>query len=171
MIRIVVMMDRAGILRAHDDVAELTAGQASSELGDIIDRVYASGTVAADEAAWNAPTRRARHRRYVVTADREFDSGDEMIRVCFDPTELIERFATSNDELVVVGGKTMFDTFTPAATHLDLIVAHASLAPGPIYDAWDNGDFKVADQEEHRDFDLVSYRRKHPVSLDSWFAD
>jgi hypothetical protein len=72
----------------------------------------------------------ARNEKYVIARDKTFRPSTS-VKVCHDYTQLVERFQHSEDELGVIGSRTILELFTPFAQELD-VAEKTELVPGDL---------------------------------------
>lgn len=102
--------------------------------------------------------------KYIITLDEEYvpPFGLEDAKVIHDYRELVSKYQFGSDELLVVGGLTIFKLFTPFAKILD-VAETDELVPGNlIFDTWDNGDFELVSEKQLDGFRTLRYVRKAP---------
>jgi dihydrofolate reductase len=81
-------------------------------------------------AKFYASSRFARNETYVITRDKTYRPSTS-VKDCHDYTQLVERLQHSEDELNVIGGRTILKLFTPLAQELD-VAEKTELVPGDL---------------------------------------
>lgn len=139
MIRLGWMTDKARVIGARDESANmarfkmLPKGLGPVMEGEIYQTEYfAVGASMIDILAKSGKT------VFAMTTDPEFTHEAENVIPTTDYKTLVERFAGDTDEdLLIAGGKVIFELFLPHADVLHIAEAD-ELVPGDVvFDAWD----------------------------------
>lgn len=160
MIRIVAMLDDALVIGGStEQVNRGRMDRLPPGLAPVMAQLYTTDNAAAGASSWDRGTSGARHLRFVITRDPAFDTGGTGVEVVTDLQTLIDRYATSDDELLITGGLSMFEAFTPHAQRIDLAWSH-DLVPGDVvYDRWRAEPLIETGRVRHEGFDVVSLTR------------
>lgn len=161
MIRMAFMTDKAGVIGdstpERDDARfELLPDRLPEAMAQLYE---------AEDVAVGAPTLgalvQAHRNRYVLTRDRAYQPPQffEDIIVCNDYRELVDRYEDSDDELLVVGGKRVFDMFLPHAKRLD-VAETDELVPGDLVLSGWKSDFELESSEQWEGFRVLHYVRR-----------
>lgn len=104
----------------------------------------------------------AKNNRYVITRDQAFQppEGLEDTMIITDYMELVNQYKDSDEELLVVGGATIFKLFLPFTASFDVALSDESVPGDVIFDDWDYGDFEVAGSKTWEGFTIYHYVRK-----------
>ncbi len=102
------------------------------------------------------------HRiRYVLTRDTGYQppQGFEDVIICNNYMELVDRYGDSDDELLVVGGKRVFDMFLPHADVLDVIETDELMPGDVVLEGWEP-EFELKSEEQWEGFRVLHYLRR-----------
>lgn len=160
MIRIAVMLDKARVIGSSDqEVNQERFQMLPKQLPKAMGQLYQGQNIAGGESSWKMPTSQAKSNRYVITRNADFDVEGEPIQVITDVNTLIDQYKDSEDELLIVGGLSMFNLFVPYAQRLD-IAESDELVPGDVvFDSWENEPFTLESEEQWEGFRVLHYRR------------
>ncbi len=161
MIRIAVMMDDAGVIgyANEDENKRKRLPLLPKQLHLAMQQLYKGENIAGGESSWNKPTSQAKNKRYVITRNQNFDTQEENVQIITDAQELIEHYVSSEEELLIVGGLSMFKLFTPHASILQIALSD-KLVPGDvIYDTWKEYPFELVSTKDWEGFKVKSYKK------------
>lgn len=160
MIRLAFMTDPALVIGASTEEANLARYPLlPAGLAPEMTRVYAGHNIAAGESSYRQ-TVQATGRRYVITRNKDFDlTGEVGLEVCTDPQELVERYQDSAEELLVVGGLSMFRYFAPFALQFDVAMSDHRVPGDLVFDDWTRQGLSLISRAPQDGFDMLTYRR------------
>lgn len=96
---------------------------------------------------------------WLLTSKPDHPAASRGLTLCHDPNDLIARFRDSEDELLVLGGNSLWQRFLPAVSRLRVVETHA-LVPGDlVFDAWDDGSFTITSEQPGRKLTRRDYAR------------
>lgn len=85
---------------------------------------------------------------------------EEDVHVVNDYMELVEKFKNSKETLSVVGGKIIFDLFTPYANEIFVMEPTIDLPGELIYDSYmDESTFKLVNTTKGKNVNFKTYKR------------
>lgn len=100
------------------------------------DDIYRAKTYAAGPMMWKVIGERGKPV-YALTRDPKFKAPSPSVTQCADAAELGARYATSEDELLVIGGKRVFELMLPFATTLHIAETTRTFPGNVVFDAWE----------------------------------
>lgn len=99
---------------------------------------------------------------YVLTRQQNYKSPNKSLKICHDLQTLVKRYQHSTDDLLVIGGYTVWKLFLPYANQLRIAETH-STAPGDlVFSEWEDGSFEVVNIEQGKKVSVFYYTRSNP---------
>lgn len=130
----------------------------------VLDRLYESENAAVGAGSLMARLAAHRYRTvYVLTRTRAYHPppGVESVVPVRDFMDLVHRYSDSDDELVVVGGPTVWRLFTPYARRIDVAETAEAVAGDVVYDDFEDGEFALVSEEPWEGGRTLHYERVH----------
>ncbi len=103
----------------------------------------------------------AKKNSYLLSKDNNIEPIEGVI-IINDYMELVNKYKDNKEEdLYVVGGKIVFDLFTPHASKLYIMEPTIELPGELIYDSYTNEEeFELVNEESHTNMRFLEYNRK-----------
>lgn len=163
MIRLAVALDRNRVVNAFGGGLEYAA-QVPATLSDVLEELYASENAAVGASSLSDRlTAHAYRNLYVLTRNRAYrpPAGFESAIPVRDFMDLVHRYSDSDDELVVVGGPTLWRLFTPYARKVDVAESAEPVTGDVVYDDFEDGEFTLVGQDPWAGGRTLHYERVH----------
>jgi|GEM_PF-137679 len=150
MIRLAFMTDPARVIGATDPEANKARFDVlPPALHEVMPALYKAPNVvvgAPSLGPWAGPMGADSHVYVLSREPLMVDAAH--VEVIHDVGPLIDRFAHSDEELLVVGGRTVFELFLDHADQIDVAVTDERVPGDVVFDRWDDGRFEL-DAETH----------------------
>lgn len=104
---------------------------------------------------------------YVLTRDQNYQSPNESLKVCHDLQSLVKRYQHSTDDLLVIGGHTMWKLFLPYADQLRIAETHSTATGDLVFSEWEDGTFEVVNIEQGKKVSVLYYTRSSPSKAET----
>jgi hypothetical protein len=162
-IRLAVALDKNRVVNAFRGGLEYAA-QVPAGLSDELERLYVSDNVAVGSGSLSDRLATHEYRNlYVLTRNRAYHppAGFESATPVRDFMDLVHRYADSDDELLVVGGPTLWRLFTPYARRVDVAESAEPVQGDVVYDEFEDGEFTLVRHEPWDGGRTLRYERIH----------
>lgn len=149
MIKLVFMSDPDRVIGASDSAASNKRCDLlpTSLMGEMCKLYNTRGAVLADETSVMGlhASGFAEVDKFVLTQKANFKVpvGLQGVNPVLDLKPLIERYKQSEEELLVIGGLSVFKQILPFADRLEVLEVDESVPGDLVFSEWDNGDFTV----------------------------
>ncbi len=140
MIRLVFTTDQRRVIgAATEDASKKTIEDFPPSVRPVLERLYDAPFIVVGAASLGPWLKHGPNTTvFVLTRNPELLPVADHIVPVSDPGQLIERFRDGEEELVVAGGRTVFETFLPYANNVD-IAETLDMVPGDIvFDEWES---------------------------------
>jgi dihydrofolate reductase len=87
------------------------------------------------------------------------NSASSSLKICRDAQILVDRYKDSSDELLVLGGLSVWRTFLPHATQIRIAQTYRNVPGDLVFDEWTHGDFHLTNEERWSKLTLREYIR------------
>ncbi|MEM9487662.1 MAG: dihydrofolate reductase [Myxococcota bacterium] len=148
MIRLAFMTDPSRVIGARD--AEANAARfplLPSALKGVMETLYKSAHVVVGADSIGPWQDRTDTTVYALTRDAERRFEAAHIRPTRDVSELIERFADSDEELLIAGGRTVLGLFLDHAERIDVAETDSDVPGDLVFADWDTPRFVLESSE------------------------
>ncbi|GAB3481921.1 dihydrofolate reductase [Marinomonas epiphytica] len=149
MIKLVFMSDPDRVIGASDSAASNKRCDQLpiSLMGEMCKLYNTQGAVLSDETSIMGlhASGFAEVDKFVFTQKANFKvpNGLPSVQPVLDLKPLIEQYQNSEEELLVIGGLSVFKQILPYADRLEVLEIDEPVAGDLVFTEWDNGDFSV----------------------------
>lgn len=82
------------------------------------------------------------------------------LTACNDVQELVAQYKESDDELLVLGGLSVWTAFLPHADSIRTAETYKNVPGDLIFNAWDGGDFALEKEDRRNKLAVRQYKRR-----------
>jgi dihydrofolate reductase len=82
------------------------------------------------------------------------------LKVCNELQGLVKRYKDSDDELLVLGGLSVWTAFLPYADRIRTAETYKNVPGDLVFDAWDQGDFVLVKEHRRKKLAVREYQRR-----------
>ena len=161
MIKLVFVTDKARVIGASSEEENIKRKsmlprELGIALGELTNRDNLAGGINSIDLLKNA-----RKKKFILTRNSHYrlPEGIRDATICNDYLELVDRYKSSIDELIIVGGLTIFKLFTPHANVFE-VAETKELIPGDlVFNDWDREDLHLISSKDWEGFRTLHYER------------
>lgn len=161
MIKLVFVTDKARVIGSSSEeentkINSMLPRDLGIALGELTDGDNLAGGVNSVDLIKNA-----RKKKFILTRNTHYQPPEGMrdATICNDYLELVDRYKSSIDELIIVGGFTIFRLFTSHANVFEVAETRELIHGDLVFNDWDREELHLISSKDWEGFRTLHYER------------